>query len=328
MSRATARLTVVLLGLLLAFTLSVFVRVSSVRTLWGNAAVSSLAWSPDGETLAIGSADGSILLWDMALNRHRQTMNVQSDVISLAWSPDSRMIASGIYSDTDLGTITVWDIDSGESIRTIGIATPKLRSLSWSPDGMVLSAGLQERLVLFWDVGLDAVQEVEGFSDEILNIAFSPDGQLLAVGQQDGFITFMDPANRDPAQRVSYSLHDYVADLGWSPDGQILASATCFTEASLPAQCRLVLWNPSNEQYQASFPGTDYDFTSVAWAPSGKYIASAFLNGDVALYNPDTGSRVRTFQTPVGSTLVTWSPDGQTLAAGSEDGSVLLWSIQ
>ncbi len=51
------------------------------------------------------------------------------------------------------------------------------------------------------------------------------------------------------------------------------------------------------------------------------------MNGDVVLYSPDSGKRVRTLRTPIGWTIVAWSPDGKTLVAGSEGGSVSLWDI-
>lgn len=325
MSRSTVKLVFGALALLGLIGLSLLLGRSSTRTLQGSAAVTSLIWSPDGRTLAVGSEDGIILLWDIPLNRLRQSISVESSVVSLAWSPDGRMLASGIWSDTAGATITLWDSESGETLQSIGVPAPRVRALSWSPNGLVLSAGLQENMILFWDIDSDDVQEVLG--TDVLHLAFSPDGGLIAVGQEDGFVTFLDTSSRVPVLSVVYAPDNYVADIAWSPDGQALASASCFSEAELPANCTLVLWNPSNEKYTASIRGGETDFTSIAWSPSGKHIASAFLNGDVTLYNPNTGSRVRTFRTPAGSTLVAWAPDGRTLAAGSEDGSVLLWTI-
>lgn len=327
MLRSAAWLIFGITLLLLGVSCTLAFRDASTRTVWSNAAVTSLMWSPDGGTLAIGSADGIILLWDVPQEQARRSIQVESNVVSLAWSPDGRLLASGVWSETDPNAIHVWDTDTGERIQTIEIAAPKLRALSWSPSGGMLSAGLQGNMILFWDLSNDDVQEVTDLSDAVLSLAFSPDGQLLAVGQQDGFVTFMDSANRRPVQSVTYSPDYYVADLSWSPDGQSIASASCFRESDMPANCALVVWNRSSDRYVQSFEEREYDFTSVAWSPSGHFIASAFINGDVRLYNPDTGRRVRTLRTPVGSTLVAWAPDGRTLAAGSEDGSVLLWTI-
>ena len=315
------------LTLLAIIIISLLINNSRAHTVWSSAAVTSLTWSPDGRTLAIGSADGIIILWDIPQNKMRQSIDAKSSIISLAWSPDSSVIASGIWSETDQNAVTLWDSNSGVELRTIGVPTPRLRALSWEPGGVRLSAGLQESAVLLWDIVNDNVQEITGLSDEVLTVAWSPDSRLLAVSQQDGFVAFLDPFNYETVQRVEFSPSYYIADIGWSPDSQTLASAPCFTEADLTANCFIALWKQPDDEYAQAFQGGRYEFSSIAWSPTGKFIASGFSNGDVTLYNPDNGSRIRTFRTPVGSTIVTWAPDGRTLAAGSEDGSVLLWTI-
>ena len=63
--------------------------------------VTSLAWSPDGKKLAIGSANGTINLWDIPSNENLLTINLKSPITSLAWSPRGDLLASGLWSESD-----------------------------------------------------------------------------------------------------------------------------------------------------------------------------------------------------------------------------------
>jgi WD domain, G-beta repeat len=70
--------------------------------------VLSVAFSPDGKTLAIGDVDGTVRLWDVAT--HQQIGNPLTDstggVASMAFSPDGKTLASG----NDDGTVRLWDV--------------------------------------------------------------------------------------------------------------------------------------------------------------------------------------------------------------------------
>lgn len=289
----------------------------------------SLAWSPDGQTLAIGSSDDKVNLWDAQNNKIRRSIQLSSNIVSLVWSPDSRMIASGTWTENEEPTVILWATDTGEAVHTISIPTQRLRALSWSPDGKTISIGLEEDTILFWNIENDVVDILDVQNDEILSLEWSPSGQLLAAGLQDGTVAVIDSSTHELLDRLIYSPNGmgYIADIAWSPDGTSLASAFCDSQSSPSATCHLVLWDPTNGQYRQVFQSGDYDVTSVDWSPSGCYIASAYLSGDITLYNSQTGTLARTLKTSLGQTLVVWAPNGQRLAAGREDGSVLVWNF-
>ena len=292
-------------------------------------AASILAWSPDGQTLAIGSSDDKVNLWDAQTNKIRRSIQLGSNVVSLAWSPDSMMIATGTWTENEEPTVILWDADTGDTGQTISIPTQRLRTLSWSPNGKMISIGLAENTILFWNIENDVIDILDVQFDEILNLAWSPSEQLLAAGLQDGTVAVIDSSTHRLLDRLIYSPNGmgYIADISWSPDGTSLAAAFCDSESSPSATCDLVVWDPTNRQSRRAFQSGDYDITSVDWSPSGRYIASAYLSGDVTLYNPQTGKLARTFKTSLGQTLVAWSPNGQRLAACTEDGSVLVWNL-
>jgi tricorn protease-like protein len=291
--------------------------------------VTSLAWSRDGHTLAIGSSDDKVDLWDVQNNKIRRSIQLHSNIVSLAWSPDNTMLASGTWTDNEEPTVSLWNSDTGDAVQTIHIPTQRLRALSWSPDGKIISMGLKENTILFWNISNNIIENLEIQSDEILSLTWSPDGQFLAVGLADGAVEVIDVSTHELLRRLIYSPNGmgYIADIAWSPDGTSLASAFCDSESSPSATCHLVIWDPSHGQYRQAFQSGYYDITSVAWSPSGRYIASAYLSGEIVLSNAQNGTLAHTFKTSLGETLVAWAPNGQRLAAGTEDGSVLVWNL-
>ncbi|WP_368859452.1 WD40 repeat domain-containing protein, partial [Methylobacterium crusticola] len=85
--------------------------------------------------LAVGTRDGRIFLWDVAVGERVETLIGHTDwVESVAFSPDGSLLASGASN----GTIFVWDIETGEKVETLA-GQGGIISLSFSPDSTLLA---------------------------------------------------------------------------------------------------------------------------------------------------------------------------------------------
>ena len=113
--------------------------------------VKSVAFSPDGKTLASGGGDNVIHLWDVETGKSKIALIGHTHwVFSLAFSPDGKTLASGSV-DSD---IRLWDAHTGEHKKTLNGHSAWVRSIAFSSDGKTLVSGSDDGSVLLWKIDL------------------------------------------------------------------------------------------------------------------------------------------------------------------------------
>ena len=106
--------------------------------------VSSVAFSPDGQTLASASLDKTIKLWNVSTGKLLQTLSGHSDwVRSVAFSPDGQTLASGSQDKT----IKLWNVTTGKLLQTLSRHSYGINSVAFSPDSQTLASGSSDKTI-------------------------------------------------------------------------------------------------------------------------------------------------------------------------------------
>jgi WD40 repeat protein len=286
-------------------------------------AVRSVAFSPDGKTLASGSPDGTIILWDVASRKPiGEPFSGHMDwVTSVAFSPDGKTLASGSWDHT----IHLWDV---ASLKPIGEPltghTDSVTSVAFSPDGKTLASGSWDHTILLWDVASRKLigQPLTGHTDSVTSVAFSPDGKTLASGGYDNTIILWDVETGQLIGQPLTGHRNWVTSVAFSPDGRTLASGSL--------DHTILLWDvASRKPIGQPLTGHKDIVNTVAFSPNGKTLISGSRDNTILLW--DVVSRKLIGGPLTGHsdsvTSVSFSPDGRTLASGSWDNTILLWDV-
>jgi WD40 repeat protein len=272
--------------------------------------INSIAFSPDGRTLAAGSRDGTVRLWDSATGREGFVLKHLGAVAQVTFSPDGRNVATASRD----GTARVWDTATGGE-RAVAKHPRQVNTVTFSPDGRTLATGSDDGTARLWDAVTGEERAVLGHQGPVAAVVFSPDGYSIATASQDGTARVWDTATAEPHAVLRHPLP--VNAVAFSPDGRILASA------SKDGTARLWGVAGSNERAVRYYPGI------YASAPSrdGRTLAVALRDKTVRFLELPTGHErpVRIANVVLGNIVL--SPDGRILAASdrSQPSTVRFW---
>ncbi len=299
--------------------------------------VSAVAFSPDGRTLAAGSYNGTVRLWDVSdPARSRvlsQPLTHTLTVYSLAFSPDGRILADG---DAD-GILWLWDVSDPAHPRVLSKPEASglpIFSVAFSPDGRTLAFGGIDGTILLWDVSDPLHPRRLGLADRgggnIYALAFSRAGHMLASGDAGGVIQLWDVSDTAYLRPIGQHLPNTqtVYSLAFSRDSRTLAT--------VGFNGTIRLWgvaDPTHPQALGQLmTGSTDSVNAAAFSPDGRTLATGGFDAKVRLWDVADPAHPQALGQPVAGDTGTvhslaFSPDGRTLASGSDNGTVLLWSL-
>lgn len=161
----------------------------ALKTLSGHRdPVQCVAFAKDGKTLASGSYDGTVRLWNPANGRMIREIKVPGDgitdssVAAVCFSPDGKSLAAG-----SLEAIFLFRVESGQSLAKLEGHAQQVTSLSFSNNGKLLASGSADGTAQIWVVERGWSQ-LTFKPDRTWSVSFSPDGESLLTGSEAGAV--------------------------------------------------------------------------------------------------------------------------------------------
>ncbi|MFD5830478.1 WD40 repeat domain-containing serine/threonine protein kinase [Lentzea sp. NPDC060358] len=295
------------------------------------AAISSLAWSPDGKVLVsaedgLGTDGAVVRIWDAETGKIIGTVRNPdgpggASACAVAISPDGKILAAGGNRTGDFTTY-LWNLSDRSMIGGLDQSRSIMKTLRFHPDGRTLAGVTHTGRLQVWDVATRSVKigltEARGSSD----LSFSPDGKLLAyAGTKYQEIRIVDPASGKTVRTINDSTGHGGS---FSPDGKTLAVIDGDGTNSMQ------LWDVASGRSSAVFLRADDGLTlsSALFHPGGKTVAAWGQGNFVQLWDVASRSVRGTVVGAAGAIeAVAFDPRGERVAAGGGDKVVRIWRI-
>jgi WD40 repeat protein len=296
--------------------------------------VTSLAFSPMGDILAVGDSNGGLTLWDPQTGQSFNNLSghgTRNPVTAFLWDQDGGVLISGGKG----GMLIAWDVNDGTIRNEVKAYPDAVEGLGWlAGEGIFQSISADGELQT-WDSGLTAVGEGQILVEAVVGSAWSSDGGLHLVGSETENVslweTRTEARNELLASLVGFNAPGEVASaVAWSEAGDRLAAAHGE---------KVYVWMTSDLQDESGgnlgapaviLDGHEGSDTAIAWAPDGKTLATGARDRTVILWDPESGEALQQLEGHENSIWsVAWSPDGERLAStGGLDDTLIIWDAR
>lgn len=275
--------------------------------------------SPGNFSLASGSDDGTVWLWNAQTGESRVLVHDKDldPVSAVITSPDGETLISADAT----WTVKLWDWRTGELRAILAWPSIGVHSMAISPDGRMLACGVNAGEVRLWDLHADlCLPTLCGQSGPVRSVAFAPDGKTLASAAQGPGVQLWDTQTwKALAARPDDS--SLIYSVAFSPDGRTLACGG--------GGGSVWLWEPGTGKTKPALHEQNQSVQSVAFSRDGRRLASGCLDGTIKLWDAGTLQVQAVLWGHLSSVQsVAFSPDGVVLVSVSQDRTVRLWDTR
>jgi WD40 repeat protein len=290
----------------------------------------TIAFSPDGKSLAIGGDDGILRVVEALTGKVTYTSpprNNGTRIEKVAYSPNGLMIVVGdsnsqvaVYAPT---------LPNQVPMSIPGVEQGEVMGVGFSPDNTaVFVCGRDGKARMFTGPGPDGqpgpgtsnrLREYSGHHGPVTSLAVAPAGSLLATGSDDKTVRVWEVTSGKQV-RTYHGHLDKVTAVAIRPDSRQVASA------SFDGSIRL--WDLNTTDEHRAFTEATESLWSVAYNPDGKRVATAGADKVIRVYDTATGKLEASLSgTKAPITSLVFFPDSNELAAAGGDRTVSIWDI-
>ncbi|CUA76475.1 Vegetative incompatibility protein HET-E-1 [Podospora anserina] [Rhizoctonia solani] len=285
--------------------------------------ICSVAFSPEGNRIALGSKHGDIEVWDTSTGRELLKLVIRGSlgINAVKFSPDGRYLVACGYR-----YILMWDTEGQEVLKTTchHENAQVFTSADISPDCKRVASGSQNNTVCIWDIKTGQVVvgplQVASVIDytPVESISYSSDGLQLVSGSRDGTICVWDAQCGNLMLRLLEENLGEINSVNFSPNGGYIISSS--------SNKFVRLWDAHHKQMVPDLlPGHTDNIQAVRFSPDGTRIVSSAQNNNLCIWDTGTGAII--FEFPVGPAacrLSEYSPEGSRILCDTDTGPLLL----
>jgi WD40 repeat protein len=290
--------------------------------------VLAVRYSPDGELLAAGFKDGSVLVLDAASGKTLQRLLWHArPVHGLAFSGWTRegQTSAFLASGAEDGSVAVWDLQSGMARYRftnplLGYWGYGIRSLAFSPDDSVLVTGGDQGYLSRWNLATgEELPRLQTQFGLLFGIAFSPDGSRLASACGDGTVQLWDYASGEPLALLQG--HAYGAwSAAWNSDGDRLATSA--------GDGMIKIWDPEAGTLLREKAATFTKIDALQFSPDDTQLVAVSIGERAMILDAQSLAEIRVFSDMLGGIRSTaFFPAGDWAALSVENGMTYLWNF-
>ena len=231
--------------------------------------VRSVAISPDGKTLASGSEDGTVKLWDISTGKVLTSFDHSGLITAVGFTADGRAVI-GCSSDSGM---KLWDIETGELLHRMNGTQP----IAFGVDGLQMAASGGPRYIRLWNVAEGQLLKnlpipSRNNNQGIQAIAFSQDGQTLAHAMRGESQVLVWNVETWEVRHTLKEHSQAIQAIAISPDGKILASSG--------EDGKIYLWDMASGKLLRSIKG----YGAIVFSPDSQQLVSVTEDNMIQLW--------------------------------------------
>ena len=279
--------------------------------------ISSVAISPDGQTLVSGCLDKTIKIWNLHNGELLRTLTGHSeDISSLAISPDGQFLASSSFH-CPKSNVKVWNLKTGKLLHN-GLGHKKsVRFVAIDSEARILVSGSNK--IKIWNLHTGDRLCTLWHCCPVNAAIIIPDGSLLVSGSSDGKIKLWNPRTGDPLGTLTGHT-GAVTSLVIDADGQFLMSGS--------VDKTIKIWQLETGKLQSTLKGHSARINSLSISPDRRVLISGSADKTIKIWHLLCGELQHTLTGHSGGVnSVAMSADGRTFVSGSSDKTMKIWRV-
>lgn len=330
---------------------------------WGIGGVNNVRWSPNGDTIALGTTSG-IFLYDSQSKALKRFINPNFNVIALAFSPDGSQILAGSLD----GRVKAWHIKTGEFYRSYGANSSRVNALSFSKNQKNVIVGYDDGSFIVHPVDQNNVTLSSHLYPSVESVVSSADERFLYVSngteniyiwdintkkQTEDKLEHLTPVNKlvisadrqfllsAGENHIAYlwdlvdmrlvnsfsNLGGRVIDMDFSPDGSLIVIGLDNGQIKVFAKPEIKDYSKAQVPILA-FDTFSNQLQSISFSPSQMVVASGNWADGLNIWNVKTGEKINSLdQSMSGIMKLEFSDDATWLATSHEGNIVRVWDV-